>query len=230
MPLYRTIQQHWYNWNTQYGTNGTDYLSGGAYNDNLYGFDGNDGLWGGAGNDLLDGGNGWDHLYGGTGTDYLYGRGGVDNLFGESGTDYLYGGEDSDWLVGGQDRDVLSGGSGSDTFAFAIGESYAQTGSADQIIDWDANDRIYMHTYHPAGYAEFTANVSSIEDAQYWANVYHSAGWLGANVGNVYVYNEQSGVGYLLADLDNNDASGAFESGVVVYGATLDEMDASNLL
>lgn len=218
---------------TLYGTWGNDVLNGAYGNDSLYGFDGHDNLSGGAGNDWLDGGNGDDWLYGGTGHDTIVGGSGNDVLSGEAGVDYLYGGEHTDRLWGGADMDYLSGGSGGDYFFFSmpwasnstLGDSLAQTGRADYITDWSTADIIVGGR---SGYAEFAADVYSIEDAQWWANTYQAVGWLPGNPDNVFVYNQQTDTGFLLMDVDG-DAYNYFESGAILPGAgSAWDMSAAN--
>lgn len=78
------------------GTDGSDFLTGGADADMLQGLGGNDTL---TGNDMLLGGDGNDGLYGGNGDDVLAGGAGNDSLNGGAGNDlYLFGrgaGQDS---------------------------------------------------------------------------------------------------------------------------------------
>jgi len=185
MPSHATYTSNYYSYlfanQTIYGTSGMDQLYGQYGNDTLYGGYGGDWLDGGYGNDWLEGGGDNDWLVGGYGNDTLYGGTGNDYLFGQSGADRLFGGEDHDLLVGGEGADTLSGGSGIDTFRFYYGDSFAQTGSADVITDWNAGDRIDTgHSGGQAGYgwAEFTADVYSVEDAQWYATMYQAAGWL----------------------------------------------------
>ena len=62
------------------GSQGSDYVQGGAGNDSLSGLGGADRLYGGPGNDLLDGG---------PGDDYLEGEGGSDDMRGGPGSNSL---------------------------------------------------------------------------------------------------------------------------------------------
>ncbi|MFM6155470.1 MAG: calcium-binding protein, partial [Sphaerospermopsis kisseleviana] len=94
------------------GTNGNDYLVGGAGNEFLIGLNGNDYLNGGAGNDGLIGGSDNDSLEGGAGNDLLGGDSGNDYLNGGAGNDTLYGDNGNDSLEGGTGNDLLSGDSG----------------------------------------------------------------------------------------------------------------------
>ena len=208
-----------------YGYGGHDYLFGNYGNDYLSGGEGNDRLDGGYGHDALKGDNGDDVLYGGAGDDMLMGdsslashvenQGNADVLYGGSGTDALFGGEGSDVLWGGTELDYLVGGSGSDIFSFRYGDSFAFRNSADIIVDWELNDLVVGAR---GGYAEFGADVSSIEDARWYANIYDDVGWLPPDTGNVFIYNSQTNTGYLLMDLDN-DTYNTFESGVVINNA-----------
>jgi Ca2+-binding RTX toxin-like protein len=70
-------------------------ITGGRYDDRLYGNAGNDTLTGDAGNDYLEGG---------------------------AGIDVLNGGEDADTLYGGRDDDILDGGAGEDTYIINDGD------------------------------------------------------------------------------------------------------------
>jgi Ca2+-binding RTX toxin-like protein len=208
-----------------FGGHGHDYLFGNAGIDFLDGEWGNDYLDGGADSDQMMGGAGYDILFGGEGNDWIAGDGGWndgdytgywgdgwDLLYGGAGKDTLIGNGGNDVLRGGADADYLWGGYGGDTFAFNFGDSFAQTGRADVIRSWDHDDRIGGAR---GGYAEFSANVYSIEDAQWYANIYQAVGWLPYDTGNVLIYNQATHTGYLMMDLDN-DAHNSFESGVEI--------------
>ncbi len=113
----------WWYTSVQFGTSGSDTLTGdagrdilfgGAGDDILSGGDGNDSLFGGSGDDLLDGGNGNDWLFGGSGDDWMYGGAGNDTLFGGSGNDHISGDTGSDFIIAGRGEDVIQAGEGSD--------------------------------------------------------------------------------------------------------------------
>jgi Ca2+-binding RTX toxin-like protein len=72
---------------SEYGNDGNDIISGGAGNDFLYGESGNDFLNGGVGNDSLDGGVGNNTLVGGDGDDLVINTNGI--VDGGAGTDTL---------------------------------------------------------------------------------------------------------------------------------------------
>ncbi|QEY15518.1 calcium-binding protein [Cellvibrio sp. KY-GH-1] len=84
----------------RFGNEAANDLTGGAYNDRLYGMDGKDKLNGLSGHDVLHGGAGDDELLGG------------------ADTDLLLGGKDNDTLDGGAGNDVLKGGAGNDSYKF----------------------------------------------------------------------------------------------------------------
>jgi Ca2+-binding RTX toxin-like protein len=217
--LFQPVTLHGdYTNNTLYGRYG---------NDSLYGHDGYDTLIGNAGNDWLDGGNGNDFLHGGTGNDTLSGGADTDVLYGEQGRDQMWGGDGFDILWGGTEQDYLFGGAGTDAFGFNYGDSFAFSGSADIIWDWDAQDIIQG----PEGnYSAFGANVTRIEDAAWYANTYQSYGWLPADTNSVFVYNSQTDTGYFLMDLDN-DVNNTFESGVILVGAgNYSDVDEAHLI
>ena len=99
-------------------------MTGGAFDDNYYGYGGDDVISGRGGDDYLSGGDGSDTLNGDEGNDRLDGgasgdvlNGGVgdDQLWGRAGTDILNGGDGNDNLYGGTGGDVLIGGAGWDT-------------------------------------------------------------------------------------------------------------------
>ena len=169
-------------------------------NDTLLGYDGYDRLYGNAGNDWLDGGNGNDFLYGGTGNDTLIGGAHTDVLQGEQGADWLWGGDGTDVMWGGTEQDHLFGGTGTDVYGFNYGDSFAFTGSADIIWDWESHDFIQGPE---GGYSAFGANVTRIEDAASYANTYQANGWLPANTNSVFIYNSQTETHFLM-DLDND--------------------------
>lgn len=67
------------------GTNRSDYIAGGAFDDTLIGRGGNDTINGGAGNDRIDGGPGNDVLDGGRGVDTVLGGTGSDTIVATDG-------------------------------------------------------------------------------------------------------------------------------------------------
>lgn len=233
-----------------YGEEGHDYLDGGVGDDMLDGGSGNDELNGGAGNDTLYGGAGDDRLYahegsdrleGGSGNDALWGFDGDDSLYGGSGDDHLVGGAGNDHLSGGTGRDLLHGGLGSDTFSFWTYDVWSQrqsasptvTGQADIILDWNgAEDRIAGAGL--GGYAEFGANVNTIEEAAAYANGLSSQGLIATGVATVFIYNSQTDTGYLLQDCDYYPGwlpGERFETGAVLLGAgDASDMSAANLV
>jgi Ca2+-binding RTX toxin-like protein len=234
-----------------FGGDGHDRLNGGAGNDYIYGDEGHDVLVGGAGQDYINGGTGNNTMIGGAGDDYITG-GGV--LFGSSGNDTLVGGSGADSLLGGHGQDDLKGGAGGDIFALrdlygdnrswdnndslsvsnAFGQSPVVTGQADVIKDWNAveGDRFLNVSHHDqsrGGYAEFGANVNSIEEAANYANRMYDEGRMTATTGNVFIYNSQTDTGYFLQDWDG-DAGHTFETGAILLNSgQATDMSAENL-
>lgn len=102
--------------NTALGSDGDDYLEGGAGDDVLEGGGGNDRLVGGAGDDVLYGQAGNDDLDGGAGRDTSYGGAENDRIQAGLGIfgDVMYGDAGNDILVGGEGVDILDGGLGDD--------------------------------------------------------------------------------------------------------------------
>ncbi len=91
-----------------------DSLFGGDGNDLLKSFEGDDCLNGGSGNDSLSAWEGQDTLVGGPGNDSLDGSFGFDSLSGGPGSDLLLGDSNSDTIDGGEGNDTLRGGNGND--------------------------------------------------------------------------------------------------------------------
>ena len=107
--------------------NGSDNrITGSAAADTLEGLAGDDALNGGNGNDLLAGGDGKDILAGG------------------ASDDQLDGGFSNDILIGGIGTDLMEGGGGADTWVFNDGDTAADAGFADRIVDFSgyAGDKI----------------------------------------------------------------------------------------
>jgi Ca2+-binding RTX toxin-like protein len=103
-----------------WGTESTDFLSGGDEDDLIFGFGGDDFLSGGGGDDTLHGGDGNDQLNGEAGDDLLIGAAGDDNFgwIAGQGSDTMLGGEGNDIFFidafAAFDDVVVSGGDGSD--------------------------------------------------------------------------------------------------------------------
>mgnify|MGYP000164334353 CR=1 FL=1 len=70
------------------------------------------------GKDQLTGGDFNDYLFGGAASDRLEGRGGNDTLLGGEGSDYMSGGDGNDTLEGGAGADTIIGGDGTDTASY----------------------------------------------------------------------------------------------------------------
>ena len=114
------------NWSLEFEVQGdSEFNSGTAGNDELYGSVSDDILYGKGGNDTLVGNAGDDRLLGGLGNDTIIGGSGSDTLDGSAGNDFIDGGSGADFMTGGPGSDtyvideagdvaleVISGGSG----------------------------------------------------------------------------------------------------------------------
>jgi Ca2+-binding RTX toxin-like protein len=97
--------------------NGNDSITGGIWDDFLYGYAGDDKLYGrgeadrlngGIGKDMLDGGSGNDRLIGGDGNDSLYGSTGADRINGDAGADLFVFKSVKDSAVSSLGRDTIN--------------------------------------------------------------------------------------------------------------------------
>jgi Ca2+-binding RTX toxin-like protein len=137
-----------------------DTISGGAGNDNLFGFAGDDALDGGPGEDGLVGYAGNDSLTAGPEGDLLSGGAGDDALNGGDGPDdmglsvvvdgVLHRETGDDAFDGGPGDDVLNGGPGQRGVSFGgnppVAEPTAATNGADSFRGGDGNDTLtYMN-------------------------------------------------------------------------------------
>jgi len=135
-----------------YAGDGSDWVSGGAGDDEIYGEAGNDELYGGDGNDLVSGGDGDDivngdagndKLLGGAGNDIVNGGTGDDKLHGNAGDDILNGGEGNDRMFGGTGADQIDGGTGNDKIHAGAGNDTIHGGDGnDTILAGTGDDRI----------------------------------------------------------------------------------------
>ncbi len=143
------------------GTDGKDWITGGA---------GDDVVSGGAGDDILAGNSGFDTIRGGAGSDVLYGGNADDVLEGGAGADVLIGGENSDTAsyVGSQgvraslsraetntgdaagDRyhalENLSGGAGNDFLEGDTNQNILHGGSGTDVLRGGQGDDTYLWT------------------------------------------------------------------------------------
>jgi Ca2+-binding RTX toxin-like protein len=120
------------------GGGGGDRIGGDDGNDTLVGDDRDDALSGDAGDDRLYGANGNDDLDGGAGDDRLNGGNGNDTLRGGADDDRLKGNAGDDQLIGGEGSDTMSGDAGRDFFRVAsTSESGVGAGNRDAIVDFD---------------------------------------------------------------------------------------------
>ena len=144
------------------GNQGADTLNGGAGADTIYGGQDNDVIIlgtaageanftnGNKGADTITASAGADTLLGGQDNDQITGGAGGDFLNGNLGDDTVQGGAGSDTILGEGGRDVLSGGGG-DVFIFSAGASALTQAGADVITDWSSTYRIDTPL---GGYAE----------------------------------------------------------------------------
>jgi Ca2+-binding RTX toxin-like protein len=240
---------------TLIGGEGYDRLYAGNGHDSIYGGASYDDIYGGAGNDYIDGGTGVDYIIAGAGNDYVRGGG---TIFGGSGNDYLVGSSGTDLMSGGQGQDYLTGGASRDIFQLAdrvgddttresfqylssnLGQSWAVNGYADVIVDFNASEGDqftnvgYVYDSNGQGtdrrgYAEFGANVNSIEEAANYANRMYDEGRMTGNTGNVFIYNSATDTGYFVQDWDA-DAGHTFETGAILLNAgQADDMSSASL-
>ena len=128
----------------------------------------------GSGSNRLDGAAGNDYLSGGSGSDTLVGGTGNDHLYGHDGNDSLNGGAGNDWLDGGSGSDNLSGGDGNDGYYV---DSYGDVVTETNAAAAGGIDRVY--TDELEGYS------------------------LGANVEDLFMYNDSYGVEAVGNNLNN---------------------------
>ncbi|MFN0191483.1 MAG: beta strand repeat-containing protein [Aestuariivirga sp.] len=98
------------------GGTGNDKLTGGVYEDSLFGLGGNDTLSGGDGDDRLGGGDGNDIISGGNGNDKLDGWLGNDTISGGDGDDTI--GYEFPFTIDDVGSDIIDGGAGTDYLIF----------------------------------------------------------------------------------------------------------------
>lgn len=129
----------------QIGSDGPDFMRGGALDDLISGGGGDDRIDGLGGDDTLFGGDGNDALFGHEGDDLIYGEAGDDRLVGGNGSDTLFGGAGQDTLEGMDGDDVLIGGDGADTLQGGRGDDTLD-GRGDGLSDYlngeDGDDRL----------------------------------------------------------------------------------------
>jgi Ca2+-binding RTX toxin-like protein len=92
----------------------TDYVDGGAGDDDIDTGYGNDTALGGHGNDVINASKGNDSVNGGHGDDSVRAGWGNDSVFGDLGNDTIIGDTGADAIDGGTGADSISGGSGND--------------------------------------------------------------------------------------------------------------------
>jgi Ca2+-binding RTX toxin-like protein len=163
----------------------------------------------------IRGGEDRDVLEGSEGIDHLWGEGGNDVLIGNQGDDHLNGGAGNDLLEGGLGADQLTGGEGQDMFFYpdAANESPATLTDADQIRDFQyGTDKLGLgvagtaENYHSTGTTATSMDAAVLEANQNYGE---------DRLTYLYLANEGTDTGYLLADLDGN---GSFEFGITLDG------------
>ena len=125
-------------------------------------------MTGGAGTDWLKGGAGNDEISGGAGTDGLRGDAGDDLLDGGAGSDDVQGGAGDDIVNGGAGRDRLAGGEGRDVFVFdALGpandDSVDDFSALDDVFRLDSTVFVGLAA-GPLFAAVFVAGTHAIDD------------------------------------------------------------------
>jgi len=114
------------------GTDASQSLAGGAFDDRLAGLGGNDRLNGNAGNDTIFGGDGNDVIHGGLGNDHIDGGKGQDQIFGDDGDDTIAMGK----LL--RATDSVDGGDGYDTLKLSGDYSFGLRLDADTVTNVEA--------------------------------------------------------------------------------------------
>ncbi|MBE9229288.1 putative Ig domain-containing protein, partial [Phormidium sp. LEGE 05292] len=157
--------------NSQFGTDGQDFLMGSDRNDALFGNEGDDLLMGGIGEDNLFGGQGKDSIFGGEGRDWIAGNDGDDLLYGNQGDDIIngnqgddtvHGGQGNDLVRGDQDNDLLFGDRGDDTLSgdqgndtiFGGGGNTPGTSETDLIFGGSGDDFLHGNTGNDSIFGE----------------------------------------------------------------------------
>jgi Ca2+-binding RTX toxin-like protein len=155
-----------------------------------------------------------ENVTGGTAGDTLIGDGLANTLDGFTGADNLQGMGGNDTLTGGGGKDRLDGGAGLDKYVITLGASGITTATADEITHWlVADDAIDMTIVGSStNYAEAATNATAIENAAADAESLFPS----TAINHVFLFNSGTNTGYLLSDLDNNDA---YETGLVITGA-----------
>jgi Ca2+-binding RTX toxin-like protein len=126
---------------TDFGTVGSDVITGTSGADVIHGLAGGDTIYGLTGNDVVCGSTGEDTVFGAGGADTLYGNESNDSLTGGPGSDYLNGSSGADTLNGAVGSDTANGGDGNDTVKGAAGnDSLAGGGGADTVSGGKGND------------------------------------------------------------------------------------------
>lgn len=141
-------------------------------------------IFGGVGDDTLQGGGGNDHLYGER--RFTFAPGGADRLIGDTGDDILFGGGGNDILNGGDGNDVLEGSEGADRLmgrdgddAFIFRYEAVQVG---ELVDGGAGtDTLFI-----SGFADLrNAKLFSIEELHFDAAVDGSATLTQAQIADI---------------------------------------------
>ncbi|MDX2307392.1 MAG: peroxidase family protein [Hyphomicrobium sp.] len=133
------------------GTEGADYLIGGAGDDTLWGDggddrleggDGNDLHFGGAGNDIITDVFGIDEIRSNEGDDVVSVGRGIKLIITDTGRDWVWGGVDDDEVLAGQDDDFVNGGQGVDFIIGGEGNDWLESGTENGLMLGDNGDLV----------------------------------------------------------------------------------------
>jgi Ca2+-binding RTX toxin-like protein len=153
----------------------------------------------------------------------LSGDAGNDTITGTLGGDTISGGTGSDVINGRGGKDIMTGGEGPDRFNFNTTESNVTAGLGDQITDWSSEDTI---SFNLLGAATGTTYVETVSSDYASALGIASNAIAGGTIDFVLV---QIGVDLVLFADSNND-NGTADTGVVILGKTLADIDFTNVI
>ncbi|TSD87755.1 calcium-binding protein [Mycobacterium sp. KBS0706] len=146
-----------------YGTEGGDYLDGGAGNDQIFGLGRGDILIGGSGSDRLDGGLGSDFASYSGSSAWVFAslkngavHGGdadgdvlvsIENLIGSTFADMLDGDDGANWLDGHESNDMLAGWGGDDELIGGAGADSLNGGDGTDTADYSGSTGVVVDLF-----------------------------------------------------------------------------------